>query len=141
MFFFVSKSDICSFADGNTLSPCGKMLGTISSFLGHILKWFKVNSLTPNPGKFQFMISGANTDINVNLFLDVNKIEKSQDVVLLEITIDNKLNFKTHIKNICRKAKYKLQALQWIRKYISMDKANTLCNAFISSQFYYAPLI
>ena len=131
MFFFVSKSDICSFADGNTLSPCGKMLGTISSFLGHILKWLKVNSLTPNPGKFQFMLSGANTDINVNLFLDGNKIEKCQDVVLLEITIDNKLNL----------AKYKLHALQWIRKYISTDKANTLCNAFISSQFYYASLI
>ena len=131
MFFFVSKSDICSFADDNTLSPCGKMLGPISSFLGHILKWFKVDSLTPNPGKFQFMISGAITDINVNLFLDGNKIEKFQDVVLLEITIDNKLNL----------AKYKLHALQWIRKYISTDKADTLCNAFISSQFYYAPLI
>ena len=131
MFFFVSKSDICSFADDNTLSPCGKMLGPISSFLGHILKWFKVDSLTPNPGKFQFMISGANTDINVNLFLDGNKIEKFQVVVLLEITIDNKLNL----------AKYKLHALQWIRKYISTDKADTLCNAFISSQFYYAPLI
>ena len=27
MFFFVSKSDICNFADDNTLSSCGKMFG------------------------------------------------------------------------------------------------------------------
>ena len=31
--------------------------------------------------------------------------------------------------------------LQRIRKYLSTDKAKTLCNAFINSKFYYAPLI
>ena len=81
MLFFVSKSDICNFADDSTLSFCEKMLGDIlhnlKFDLEHVLKWFKVNSSKPNPGKFQFMISGANTDIKVNLFLDGNKIEKS----------------------------------------------------------------
>ena len=144
MLFFVSKSDICNFADDNTLSFCEKMLGDIlhnlKFDLEHVLKCFKVNSSKPNPGKLQFMISGANTDIKVNLFLDGNKIEKSQ-VVLLTITIGDKLSFKTRTENICRKAKYKLHALQCIRKYLSTDKAKTLCNAFINSQFYYAPLI
>ena len=68
--------------------------------LGQILKLFKVNSLKPSPGKFQCMILGTNTDIKVNLFLDGNKIEKSQERVLLG-TIDDKLSFKTHIENIC----------------------------------------
>ena len=70
-----------------------------------ILKWFNVNSLKPNPGKFQFMILGTNTDIKVNLFLDGNKIEKPQEVVLVRMAIDDKLSFKMHIGNICRKAK------------------------------------
>ena len=83
----------------------------------------------------------TNPDIKVNLFLDGNKIEKFQEVVLLGITIDDKLSIKTHIENICRKVKYKLHALQHIRKYLSTDKAKTLFNAFINSQFYYAPLI
>ena len=108
MLFFVSKSDICNFADNNALSSCGKMLGDIlhnlKFDLGHILKWLNVNSLKPNPGKFQ-----------VNLFLGGNEIEKSQKVVLLGITIDDKLSFKTHIENIYRQAKNKLQALQRIR--------------------------
>ena len=72
--FFVSKSDICNFADDNTLSSCGKMLDDISHNLkfdlGQILKLFKVNSLKPSPGKFQCMILGTNTDIKVNLFLE-----------------------------------------------------------------------
>ena len=45
-----------------------------------------------------------------------------------------------HIENICRKSKYKLHALQRIRKYFSTDKAKAF-NAFISRQFYYALLI
>ena len=93
MFFSVSESRICNFADDNTLSSCDKMLGDILDNLefgfGHILKLFKVNTLKPNPGKFQFMILGTNIDIRVNLFLFGNRIEKSQKVVLLRITIDD----------------------------------------------------
>ena len=70
--------------------------------LGYILKWFKVNSLKQNPGKFQFLILGTNTDIKINLFLDGNKIEKSQEVFLLGITIDDKLSFKRHVENISK---------------------------------------
>ena len=42
------------------------------------------------------MIPGTNTDIKVNLFLDGNKTEKSLEVVLLGITVDDKLSYKTH---------------------------------------------
>ena len=87
------------------------------------------------------MILRTNADIKVNLFPDKNKIEKSQEVVLLGIIIDDKLNFKIHIENICRKAKYKLHALQRIRKYLSTNKAKILCNAFVSSQLYHSLLI
>ena len=80
MLFSLSKSDICNFADDNTLSSCATMLDDILHNLkldsGHTLKWFKINLLKPNLGKFQFMILGTNTDIKVNLFLDGNKIGK-----------------------------------------------------------------
>ena len=38
-------------------------------------------------------------------------------------------------------AKYKLRALQWIRNYLSTEKARLLATGFIYNQFYYAPLI
>ena len=62
--------------------------------LGYILKWFNVNSLKSNPCKFQFMILETNFGLRVNQFLDRNRIEKSQEVVLLGITIDDKLSLK-----------------------------------------------
>ena len=51
------------------------------------------------------------------------------------------LSFKKHIENLCRTAQHKLHALRRIRKYLTLDKAKLLGNAFINSQFNYAPVI
>ena len=68
-------------------------------------------------------------------------IPSSSEVKLLGITIDYDLKFKKHINELCRKASYKLHALQRIRRYLSFDKSKLLANAFIDSQFNCAPLI
>ena len=68
-------------------------------------------------------------------------MKESDEVELLGITIDKTLNFKKHIKNLCRTAQYKLHALRRMRKYLTLDKAKLLGNAFIDSQFNYALLI
>ena len=67
--------------------------------------------------------------------------KECDEVELLGITIDKALNFKKHIEHLCRAAQYKLDALRRIRKYLTVDKAKLLGNAFIDSQFNYAPLI
>ena len=68
-------------------------------------------------------------------------VKESNEVILLGITIDNKLVFKKHVENLFRTAQYKLHALTHIRKYLTLDKAILLGNTFINSQFNYAPLI
>ena len=50
-------------------------------------------------------------------------VKESNEVILLGITIDNKLVFKKHMENLCRTAQYKLHALTRIRKYLTLDKA------------------
>ena len=87
------------------------------------------------------MILGKCITNQLSLFINGIKIERTSEVVLLEITIDDQLTFKTHIEYICRMAKYKLRALQRIRNCLSTEKARLLATAFINSQFYYAPLI
>ena len=62
IFMIIEQSDICNFADDNTLYSRGKSLTDIKENLvsdtKSILNWFKLNSLKANPGKFQFMILG-----------------------------------------------------------------------------------
>ena len=62
------------------------------------------------PGKFQCIILGKCLTNQPSLFINGIKIEKTSDVVLLGITIDDQLTFKTQREYICRMAKYKLRA-------------------------------
>ena len=87
------------------------------------------------------MILGKCVTNQLSLFINGIKIERMSEVVLLGITIDDQLTFKTHIEYICRMAKYKLRALQRIRNYLSTEKARLLATTFINSQSYYVPLI
>ena len=145
IFMIIEQSDICNFADDNTLYSCGKSLADIKENLvsdtKSILNWFRLNSLKANPGKFQFMILGDKSHHKHELKINSIKVEASDDVLLLGITIDKKLTFKQHVENLCRKAQYKLHALRRIRKFLTIEKAKMLGNAFIDSQFNYAPLL
>ena len=60
---------------------------------------------------------------------------------MLGIAIDKKLTFKQHVENLCQKAQYKHHALKRIRKFLTIEKAKMLGNAFIDSQFNYTPLL
>ena len=145
IFLVVEKSDICNFTDYNTLYFHGSILPLILNNLERdmrkILYWFKINSLKTSPGKFQFMILGKKNRLKYSLKIGSITIKESDEVQLLGVAIDKALNFKKHIENLCRTARYKLLALRRIRKYLTLDKAKPLGNAFIDSQSNYAPLI
>ena len=51
------------------------------------------------------------------------------------------MKFKKGVENLCKKASFKLHVLHKIRKFPAIERARTLANAFINSQFNYAPLI
>ena len=61
------------------------------------MDWFKINSLKANPGKFQFMVLGANKNDCFNLNVAGKVIPSSSEVKLLGITIDYELKLKKNI--------------------------------------------
>ena len=75
--------------------------------------------------------------------LNINnvKIRESSSVVLLGLTIDNRLTFKDHSNILLRRASFKLHALRRIREYLTAVKAKLLYNAFVNSQFNYTSII
>ena len=145
IFFFIEVSEICNFTDDNTLYSCDRNLLRIKENLifdmKNILFWFRTNSLKANAGKFQFMILNRKNHRRQQMVINSITVKESNEVILLGITIDNKLVFKKHIENLCTTAQYKLHALTRIRKYLTLDKTILLGNTFINSQFNYVPLI
>ena len=96
VFFFTEKSEICKFADSNTLYSCARNLLHIKQNLildmKYISVWFKSNW---NAGKFQFMIQNRKNHkkqrmvINTISVKESNKIlgkpiDKFTDLILLE---------------------------------------------------------
>ena len=56
LFFSIKKSEVCNFADDNTLfcgdSNLNLVFINLNSDLSNVMDWFKINSLKANPGKF-----------------------------------------------------------------------------------------
>ena len=104
--------------------------------LSNAIDWFKVNSMKTNRGKVQFMVLGVKNIASLRLKVNGKIIPWSNEVKLLGITTNKK-----HIEDLCKKASYKLHAIRKIRGYLTVEKARILANAFIDSEFNYAPFI
>ena len=146
LFLFIIDTELCNFADDNTLYACDSNLKNALTRLRkdtiRIINWFSNNSMVANPAKFQLMFLGniANYD---ELFIKIDDeiILPSDNVKLLGITLDKKLTFDKHIEKMCASTNNKLMAFRRIRNFISLNKAKIIYNAFISSTFNYCPLL
>ena len=87
------------------------------------------------------MILNGKNDRRQRMLMNSITVKESNEVILLGRAIDQKLIFKKHIENLCRRAQYKILFLPRIRKYFALDEAILLGNTFINSQFNYALLI
>ena len=144
MLWFVEKTDICNFADDETICSCARSVNDVTENLQFdlkiVFKWFKDDQMMANPEKFRFMILSKNT-INKSIVINNKTIESSKSVKLLGLTIDNKLNFGIHINNICKVGRAKIKGLGRIKNRLNLSQAKILYNSFILSQFNYCCLV
>ena len=87
------------------------------------------------------MILGDKQNTYFVLNINGKKINNFREIKRLGIVIDNQLKFKNTLKTYVKEASFKLYALRRIRKFLTVEKARILANAFINSQFDYALLI
>ena len=89
-----------------------------------------------DPGKYHFMCISKNiTDselLNFN-YLIVKK--NCKEVEILGITLDRNLNFRFHIKNLCRKVGQNLSALIRVSSWTDTNKKALLYKLMIKSHF------
>ena len=124
IFMFISKCNLCNYADDNTLYSTGKDLNRIRRNLEMdfmiLHQWFHENHMTLNPGKWKchYMVIGSK-DLSHGIVLNNNKIASSNEEKLLGIFLDKKLNFESHIGSLCRKAVQKINALARLKNYVA----------------------
>ena len=144
LFFIIEQTDICNYADHNTLNACDMSLENLLRRLEHdsrlAIEWFLQNDMKLNAEKCHRLISGFKHEI---IWANVGgmKIWESEEEKLLGLNIDRNLTFDSHISKVCKKAGQKLTAISRIAKFLSLEKRRILIKSFFESQFKYCSLL
>ena len=89
-----------------------------------------------DPGKYHFMCISKNiTDSELLNFNDLIVKKNCKKVEILVITLDRNLNFRFHIKNLCRKVGQNLSALIRVSSWTDTNKKALLYKLMIKSHF------
>ena len=143
LFFIIEQTEVCNYADDNTLNACDLSLSNLLRRLEHdsllAIEWFQNNYMKLNEGKCHLLISGYKHEV-IWANVGENKIWESKEEKLLGLNIDRDLTFTSHISKICAKAGQKLTAISRIAQFMSLDKRRLLIKSFFDSQFQYCSL-
>ena len=140
LFLIMENIDIASYADGNTSyiteNSIEEVIQKLENAAKTLLQWFSDNQMKANPDKCHFLCS---SNREVSLTIENKMIKNSKFEKLLGIK--PKLNFNSHIHDICQKARQKLNAISRITPNMDFAKRRLTINAFFYSQFNYYQLV
>jgi hypothetical protein len=133
LFFNIEHAEIFNYADDNTLAASGNSFEIVMDILLHdsqnAIKWFSENFMQANPSKFQVMfLKPARCITPVPSFIEIEnaRVEVSNQVKLLGISIDSKLNFDSHVSNLCKKAARRLKILMRFKSLLRVKEKEIL---------------
>ena len=125
-------------------SDASKQLAALESMqdcIAVIRSWARKNSLMLNDKKTEFMIIGMRPQllkINVDsIRVGDDAIPKSTPVRNLGSWFDETFSMATHITKTCSASFHHLHNIRRIRKYLSIEAAETLVHAFVTSRVDY----
>ena len=103
----MSTINSIQYDDDNTIyarsETLEEVINSLENDLSSVLQWFTENGMVANPEKFQLMFLGVKSDQQMCLRIDDQIINQCEQVKLLGVTIDFKLNFDKHILELCGK--------------------------------------
>ena len=68
-------------------------------------------------------------------------MKNNKEQKILGVTIYNRLTFKSHIKDLCKKASQKIVALSRLSNHLNDSQKRLILNSIVKSQFSYCPLV
>ena len=131
LFLIMENIDITSYTDDNTpyttRNSIEEVIQKLENATTTLFQWFSDNQMKSNPDKCHFL---CNSNSELSLTIETQKIKNSKFEKLLGIKLDSKLNFNSHIHDICQKAGQKLNAIFGITPYMDFAKRRLLVNVF-----------
>ena len=128
LFLFVENSDL-----SNYMLMTMRYIVLVMAWK-KLTKWFYENYMVLNSGKCHFMCLGQNT-VNETFVYDNIEMKNSKEEKILGVIIDNKLRFKSHVKDLSKKASQKIWALSRLINHLNDSEKEMIFNALMKSRF------
>ena len=78
---------------------------------------------------------------NIEVEIENEKIRYSSSAKLLGVHVDDKLNFNSHVNEICKSAGNQSNALIRLKSFLGLKQKEVLVNSFINSNLNYCRLV
>ena len=111
------------------------ILRLLKGDINNALQWFKYNQMAANPEQFQMIFMGLEKGQQLSHEINGISIKTTEEVKLLGITTDSKLEFQSHVEAICKTANQKVKAFSRIAGYLQKLKAYVLYKTFYKVNF------
>ena len=142
-----TAANVLNFADDNTLSAFAENTHELKRILDNAAieatTWLESNKMIANPDKFKAIVLGKSNLKSNDVTINVGNLNVKPDasVKLLGLQIDDKLNFRAYIQNLCKKAGAKLNAIKRLTFYLEEKERKLLVDTHVISYFSYASTV
>jgi len=122
-----------------------KLERLINTELDNISNWFKLNKLSLNIDKTNFMIfknkHSNKPGININIKIDNKEINKVTTTKFLGVLIDNNMDWKSHNSHVTKIISKYNGIIRKVRPFLPPNSLQTLYNTFILPYLSYCAII
>ena len=123
------------FADDTNIFLSGSNLTDLCNVMSNELKkldvWFRVNKLSLNVSKTNFMVFGNKKNEECKIYINDIEIEEVSSTKFLGVIIDNKLNWQRQIQNVQRKVSKSVSILYRVKNLLDTNALLMIYNSLI----------
>ena len=134
------------YADDTRLTYAGDCVDNLQLYLNqdleNVLKWLRVNKLTLNRTKTEFMLIGSRQRLSTlavspTITIYDNQVSQVTTAKSLGVTIDNKLDWRSHIDKLTKKVASGTGAIKRMRHLVPQATLLLIYQALIQPHFDY----
>ena len=145
----LESCSVTLYADDTVLYFSSKLISEIetkmNSDLRQVCDWLKLNQLTLNIKKSQFMLIGSNSRLrridSIVISADGKQLKEAQCFPYLGLIINQNLTWEDHIEHMRNKINKKLGLLRQIKSCLPLSARITFFNSFVLPLFDYGDII
>ena len=146
MAYLIKKASLSIYADDHQIYTSAKTVDDVQRTLNEegliISNWYKENLLQGNHDKYNVLLIGDRLkSLDLKLNIDGVDINSTKELKLLGVTLDDNLNFSSHIGIVCKKAGMKVGVLSRLRNLIPREVKLQLFKAAILPHLTYCHVI